>query len=75
MCLIGGEGEENMGGGGITPISVTPRLSCRSPVRKIFKNYSLKEEGDAALTIVLGVTTGCNPLVGVDRQRVDCLRH
>ena len=32
MCLTGGEGEENMGGGGITPMSVTPMLSCSSPV-------------------------------------------
>ena len=61
MCLIGGEGEENMGGGGITPISVTPRLSCRSPLRKIFKNYSWEEEGVMLLSPLcwvwpLGVT-------------------
>ena len=48
MCLIGGEGEENMGGGGITPISVTPRLSCRSPAKDIYfvkKSNSVEEDG------------------------------
>ena len=87
MCLTGGEGDENMGGGGITPISVTPRLSCISPAGEIsfnkrkqdvylhifFKNtHSLKQ---TALTIVLGVTTGGNPLVGVNRERVHGLSH
>ena len=38
MCLTGGEGDENMGGGGITPISVTPRLSCISPAGEISFN-------------------------------------
>ena len=37
MCLTGGEGDENMGGGGITPISVTPRLSCISPESEMSK--------------------------------------
>ena len=42
MCLIGGEGEENMGGGGITPISVTPKLSCRSPEKDDIVKIKMK---------------------------------
>ena len=73
MCLIGGEGEENMGGGGITPISVTPKLSCRSPekddvVKKMMRRRML-------LTIMLGVPTRRYPLIGINREGVDCLCH
>ena len=44
MCLTGGEGDENMGGGGITPISVTPRLSCISPASETSFNKKGKQD-------------------------------
>ena len=44
MCLTGGEGDENMGGGGITPISVTPRLSCISPESEMSFNKEATRE-------------------------------
>ena len=75
MCLIGGEGEENMGGGGITPISVTPKLSCRSPEKDDVVKIKIMMTRRMLLTIMLGVATGCNPLIGINREGVDCLCH
>ena len=53
MCLTGGEGDENMGGGGITPISVTPRLSCISPESEMSFNKRQQEKTNYIFTYFL----------------------